>query len=248
MEICRRHTVYVLVLVGFVLMISGCGTMRVDRWGEHPDLLDRSTTVNKIALATPDLKIYQLSAGGVRELMDEWCETGSRLFSTMVTEQLSQKSVAMKPLETDKEVERELNEVYALYYAIVISINWHTMMGSPDYFPHKREDFKYSVGSLEKILKKSKADGLFIITGSDEISSGGRKALMAVGNVLSIIPGMNVGPAKGYTAVTMALFDKSGAMLWYNQLGNSGQVDLREPGDVQLVSKHLLRSFPRVGK
>lgn len=232
-----------LAVVWLVLIASGCApALRT----VHPELESRAKSIHTVGLAPPDVRIYQLTAGGVTELMDDWCSQGRTNFTDSVIKELTKKSDRAKALELDKESRQELEDVVALYNAIAISIIWHTTP-SENAFPEKIKNFEYSVGPIDKLLKKYKSDALLVVQGYDEISTGGRKALMAVGNILGAVTGIE-GPHKGVTMVRMGLLDKTGTLLWYNDLGNVGGYDLRDKGNVADISEALLYEFPRVGK
>ncbi len=232
-----------LSLVWLVLIASGCApALRT----VHPELESRAKSIHAVGLARPDVRIYQLTAGGVKELMDDWCDQGRTNLTDSVIRELKKKSAQAKALELDKESQQELEDVVALYNAITTSIIWHTTP-SENAFPEKIKNFEYSVGPIDKLLKKYKSDALLVVQGYDEISTGGRKALMAVGNVLGAVTGIQ-GPHKGITVVSIGLIDKTGALLWYNDWGNAGDFDLRNKGNVADISEALLYQFPRLGK
>jgi hypothetical protein len=108
----------------------------------------------------------------------------------------------------------------------------------------KLERFEYSVGSVERILQKANAEALLLAYGFDEISTGGRKVLQAVGNILPFVPRVS----SGTTGLCAALVDPAGTILWYNIEARTGGYDLREPqGAVNFVRVTLV-NFPRLGK
>jgi hypothetical protein len=232
-----------LSLVWLVMIASGCApALRT----VHPELESRAKSIHAVGLAPPDVRICQLTAGGVKELMDDWCKLGKSNLTDSVIRELAKKSVRAKVLELDKESQQELEEVVALYNAIATSIIWHTTP-SENAFPEKIKNFEYSVGPIDKLLKKYKSDALLVVHGYDEISTGGRKALMAVGNVLGAVTGIE-GPRQGVTVVSIGLLDRTGALLWYDDWGNVGGYDLRDKGNVANITEALLYQFPRLGK
>jgi len=232
-----------LSLVWLVMIASGCvPALRT----VHPELESRGKSIHAVGLASPDVRIYQLTAGGVKELMDDWCDKGETNLKDSVIRELAKKSVRAKALDLDSESKQELEDVMALYNAIATSIIWHTNP-SENAFPEKIKNFEYSVGPIDKLLKKYKSDALLVVYGYDEISTGGRKALMAVGNVLGAVTGIE-GPRKGVTVVSMGLLDRTGSLLWYNDWANAGDYDLRDKGNSADITEALLDQFPRLGK
>ena len=232
-----------LSLVWLVMIASGCVPALHT---VHPELESRAKSIHAVGLASPDVRIYQLTAGGVKELMDDWCDQGETNLKDSVIRELAKKSVRAKALDLDSESKQELEDVMALYNAIATSVIWHTT-NAENAFPEKIKNFEYSVGPIDKLLKKYKSDALLVVYGYDEISTGGRKALMAVGNVLGAVTGIE-GPRKGVTVVSMGLLDRTGSLLWYNYWGNVGGYDLRDKGNSADITEALLDQFPRLGK
>ncbi len=238
----RRGTVKILVgLAAATLLVVLAGCMPAVKWGVHPELTERAKAVHAIGVAPASVKIYQLSAGGARELVSEWSDTGRRNVMSAVVAQITGKSVAVKTVNAERETADELEDVYRLYEAIATSITWHTYPGE-HLFPEKVKRFEYSVGPIDGILKKCKSDALLVVYARDEISTGGRKALMALGSI-PLIGG--AAPHRGITAVSMGLFDRSGALLWYNDLGNAGDFDLRDSRSAAAVINNVMATFPR---
>ncbi len=238
------HRSTVKILMGFAaaaLLVIFTGCMPAVKWGVHPDLTERAKVVHAIGVAPASVKIYQLSAGGVKELMSEWSDAGRRNVMSAVCAEIARKSVAVKTVEAEKETAGELEDVFRLYEAIATSITWHTYPGE-DLFPEKVKRFEYSVGPIDRILKKGKSDALLVVYAHDEISTGGRKALMALSSV-PLIGG--AAPRRGITAVSMGLFDRAGALLWYNDLGNAGDFDLRDARSTAVVINHVMATFPK---
>lgn len=42
----------------------------------HPEFETRTRDIKTAGLISPDIKIFELTAGGVRELKDDWCQKG----------------------------------------------------------------------------------------------------------------------------------------------------------------------------
>jgi hypothetical protein len=211
----------------------------------HPDLEARAKKIKVTAIAPPDVEIYSLSAGGVTELMDDWSDSGKENLKKAVVVTFKEGNSRVKNVsEKNKRIKKELEEVQALYRAVRRSIYAHTYPGGMNYFAHKAKDFNYSVGPIDKILKRYKADAMIIIYGYDEISTGGRKALKAASTVLQVFGGPGV--RSGVTAVSLAVVDRKGTVLWHNYLGNAGGYDLRKYKNVEIIVDRLLAKYPGV--
>jgi len=78
--------------------------------------------------------------------------------------------------------------------------------------------------------------------GSDEISSSGRQALQ----VLGVLTGMM--PRSGITAISFALVDASGSVLWYDIKGGQGNFDLGKYDSVLQLVAGALDELPKSDK
>lgn len=211
----------------------------------HPELDRRAKTVRVVGLLPPDIKIYELSAGGVTELRDEWSAAGRDAVVRGLTAAFAERGVAVKPLGLDKDQQRSMDDVTVLYRAVSSSIIEHTYKAYP--FQTKLERFDYSVGALDALLQKTQADAVVIVYGVDQISTNGRKALRGVGLVLGAVTGQAV-VSSGMTALNIALVDRSGTVLWYKIAGDSGGFDLRDDNSARSFVQGLVADFPAVGR
>ncbi len=234
-----------LLTLALGVLLSGCAkNIRT-----IPDLAERVRKIKIVALARPDVKIYEVSAGGLHELRVEWSEKGRENVAKAVLDRFRGSPVEIRLLEPDSDTEQELNEVLALFEAVSQSIILHTYseQNNPNVFPDKVKNFEYSVGSLETLLRKSGADALLLLTGVDEVATGGKKAL----NVLGVVTGIAVGAVTGVpivprmegTAMRVALADKSGAIVWYN-INGSVTTDLLDPDSSGDFVSDTLSHFP----
>jgi hypothetical protein len=222
-----------LLLVVSLISIAACAPAA---YRMHPDFQARYKEVSSTWLPDPDVKVYELSAGGVRELRDDWCATAKSNVLNVIQDGMKEKSLKLTMLTPDAEAAVELEEVMQLYTAVSSSIIAHTYLWV---FPEKVKAFEYSVGPIDGLLKKADADALLIFTGEDEISTGGRKALQAAGAILGITI------RSGITAVSLALIDRSGEVLWYEIRGSEGGHDLRDPQSCARLIGHLVNDLPR---
>jgi hypothetical protein len=231
-------------LIAFVLVATtGCVTTPdwyrkyQQPYRAHPDLARRTQGVKTLGIL-PEIKIYELSAGGDTELRDDWSATGRETVLKALAEAFKDRGIAIKPLTVDE-------DVVALYRAVSYSIVEHTYKHPP--FPTKLENFDYSVGPVDDVLRKSQTDAFLIVYGIDEISTAGRKALRGVGLVLGSVTGQPV-LSKGTTALNIALVDRSGAVLWYKIAGDDGGYDLRDGKSAKAFIQRMVADFPSVGR
>lgn len=246
MSYSKKNLPVLLTILFLLLMIFGCAAPACRT---HPEFETRSKTIKTVGMFPPDIKIYQLTAGDVRELMDDWCAKGKENVTKSIVEGFKEKPIQLKSLTLDEESKEEIEDIVALYEAVSVSIYLHTY--SPAFlFPEKQKNFDYSIGSVEEVLKKCKADALIFVYGSCEISTGGRQALMATGILLTGVTGVYVGPRAGITTISVALIDKSGSILWYSVKSDKGSwgYDLRNPESAEKLVKSILSDFSRAVK
>jgi len=240
----KKSLIYFSILL-LVLLSLGCAAQKAYRI--NPEFESHARSVTTPQLIPPDIKIYELSAGGVEELIDEWSAKGKENVTKSIIDELSDKEVEIKTASLDEELKGELEEVQALYMAVHNSILLHTY-NTNNLFPDKQKNFDYSIGPIDKILQKFNSDSLIFAYGYDQISTGGRKALMVLGMLLGAATGVYVAPSYGVTAVSVALVDSSGTVLWYNVNANAGSFDLRDEKSCRSLVKGLLRDFPQIKK
>lgn len=239
-----------LFAAGLCLLLSGCAPKN---FRTNPELAAKSQGIKTVAFAPPDIKIYEISAGGVPELRDEWSEQGRDNVAKAIISRFNGSPLEVRPYRPDDDTAREYREILALFEAVSQSIILHTFSGNnnPNIFPDKVNNFDYSVGSLELLLKKSEGDGLLIVSGEDEIATSGKKVL----NALGIVTGLAVGAFTGLAVmpkvegarVRAAFIDRHGTILWYNIVGSSTN-DLRIPESSADILTTTLEGFPGLGK
>jgi hypothetical protein len=240
----RKSLVFVLVLC-LLSMAFGCAPITRT---VHPEFETRTRDIKTAGLLSPDIKIYEFTAGGMRELRDDWCSQGKENVQKAVIGCLLEKPFAIKPITLEKDMEDEMEDIYALFRAVSASIVLHTQ--GDNRFPEKVKNFDYSVGSVENILKRYGVEGLIFVTGYDEISTAGRKVLKVVGIIASAAlaaaagGGAVIAPRSGITLVSVALVDPSGSILWYNIRGSEGSHDLRNPESTSKFVRDVLSNYP----
>lgn len=223
-----------------LFVVFGCAP---PAYRAHPELEMRSNNITTPQLIPPDIKVYELTAGGVQELRDDWCSTGKENALKLLIEAFKEKQIEIKMIPIDKDIEEELEDIQALYRAVSISILLHTY-NQNFLFPEKQKNFDYSIGPIDKILHKYNADSLIFVYGSDEISTGGRKALTTAGIIIGAFTGVVITPRAGITALSVALVDPAGTILWYSIKGSQGEHDLRDYESTANLVKAILSDFP----
>jgi hypothetical protein len=233
-----------LILAG--LLISACAT--APRYRAHPQLNSKIKNVRTITVIPLKVDVYQVTAGGVKEKMDEWCTQAKRNVLTAIEGELESrpllniKSFSETFMSDDQRFNFE--QTGALFNAINSSIIFHTYGQPVHRFPEKIENFDYTLGPEVRQLS-DQADALLFVRGVDNIATAGRKAVQAGSVILGALVGVQVTPNLGVTAVNLALVDAdTGDVLWYNFHASAGDHDLRNPIDTTAMVMDILKDFP----
>ncbi len=186
----------------------------------------RAAELQSILLLTPDVKVNSLSAGDVKEEIPEWSEQARQLVIETVQAEMAARGRKLKILDPKTRYRKTVDDVKDLHLAVMSSIYEHTLYepGNLNIFPERIAHFDYSVGSVEKLLKAYRVDGMLIIRGEDNISTSGRKAL----GVVSALNPFSQGQLGGMTFLEATLTDASGDVLWFVIKWNAGDYDLRD--------------------
>ena len=236
--------IFSLILIG--LLISACATP--PRYRAHPQLNTKIEKIKTITVVPLKIDVYQVTAGGVKEKMDEWCMQAKRNIITTIEDDLKLrpllniKSLPETLMSEDQKI--NLEQTGALFEAVNSSIIVHTYGQTIHLFPEKVQNFNYTLGSEVRQLS-DQTDALLLVRGVDNISTGGRKALQAGSVILGALVGVQVTPNLGATAVNLALVDaNTGEVLWFNFHASAGDHDLRDPINTTAMVMDILKDFP----
>ena len=236
-------------LIQFLLAFSifaGCAT--TPNYRSNPQFTEKFNTTKRILLIPLKTDVYQITAGGVKEKMDEWTFQAKRNVMTAIQDELKKKPLLFtQPFEElllSAERKNNLDETRALYDAVSSTIMFHTYGLPAHRFQDKITNFDYSLGPEIKELAGD-VDAVLFVSCVDHIATAGRKALQTGSVILGALVGVYVGPEMGITTVSIALVDAdSGFILWYNMHSSGGDHDLRDPINTNTLVKDLLKEFP----
>ena len=236
------HALFAILLFALGLL-AGCATAP---YRAHPQFDERARSIKTVAMTPPDVKVYELSAGGVPELIDEWSEQGKTSAATAVKSLLAEKGAfTFKDFSPgdDPKLNETYDEVRALFEAVATSVILHTYHPALT-IPERKDNFSYSLGPIQDLASAIDADALLFVYGQDHISTGGRKALMAVGLIVGLATRVYVGPGAGVSRLIVALVDpRTGDILWFNMGQAGGAYDLRDPTSAKSLVTPIFESF-----
>jgi hypothetical protein len=222
-------------LLLLALILGACAPKNV-----HPEIAARGRTIRTIGIVRPEVSVYALSAGGQRDLISEWSEAGRNNLLTAAVKGLSGRSTRLEVVRPGEGMAALLDDVRPLAAAVGATVSGQAYLDAP--VLDRRGPFVHSVGSLGSEPERNGVDALLVMTAVDEISSAGRRALIAVGKITGLLFGRP--PRKGETVISMMLLDRDGAVLWYDELREAGDYDLRSRRSVEKAVGKVLASFP----
>ena len=218
----------------------------------HPELAERAKEIKTAVILPPRIDVFQLSAGGMKEKIDEWSAEATKNVLAAIEETLKDSSGLAFRLVSEEslpmEAKSNLEETHALFDAVNTSVILHTYGPREQLFQDKIDRFDYSLGEDVLGLGNGNADVLLLVSGVDHVSTGGRIALQVAALLAGAAARTVLIPQGGATALAAALVDaRSGAILWYNFVRSSGGHDLRDAASAGKLVKELLENFP-IGK
>lgn len=238
-----RHIGSLLTALFALLLLAGTLHAGEEQsFRAHPDFAHRMKNIRTIAILRPDVKVFEIAAGGVKELRQEWCDAACMNFQSAFVAEFQRFGYDFKILDQTQDDSSELREILSLYDDVVTSVLRHAYSG-PQLFPAKTENFDYTIGQIDALLEPVGADALLLIRGTDEISSTGRKTMQTFGILAGAALGVVMTPNMGMTMVIASLVDRSGDILWFNIRGGSGGYDLRDPESAAKLASQSLDGF-----
>ncbi|OGX23958.1 MAG: hypothetical protein A3D10_01695 [Omnitrophica WOR_2 bacterium RIFCSPHIGHO2_02_FULL_48_11] len=209
----RQAAFLIVIILGAFL--SGCtSTLR-----KAPGYDQTINRVKTIAVMPPDVEVYKLTAGNVRELMDEWSTQSKRFIKKSLETHLAERfGFNIKFVEEDwlKTNHKELwNTHRALYNAVAISALLHSYPGE-NIFQTKVKNFDYTLGpDVAELASVCGADAFLFIYGFDHEATAGRVALWWWNLVVGAATGVTILPTNP-SALMLGLVDgKTGDVIWF---------------------------------
>lgn len=228
--------------LSFLAVLQGCG----------PSLHELAVSAfenqvksyKTIGMGPPDMLLYELTTGGVREYIDEWSDAASRNFFAAAAKELKFSAVDVRPLELQKEAETELEDVYYLYRAVSRSMRLNSTYRKLLDCGDEQTCRDFAVGPLGRLFANQNVDAVLLLHGWSEIESAGRakarRASKAVAFASAFAPVRVEAIRDPGTFVSMALVDRSGTVIWYTTVLTGKGYDLRDAGRVDDLTKQMI--------
>lgn len=225
------------VIVNFI----GCASTTYRASPNYPNIVKEIKT---LAVMPPDVKMFEISAGGMTQQMDEWSETAK----VNITQALKKEFADRYEIKIKFIDEKWLKDNYAeawrknrsLYNAVSNSAYSHGFPGVGS-FPHKLEKFDYTLGpEITQLSAALEADALLFVWGVDYEVTGGRAAVeffqAALVGVYYFHPSI----------LTMGLVNsKTGDLDWISIPSNSSEYNFRNPKHIESLVRCLTSSYAK---
>jgi hypothetical protein len=239
MKACAGRWLAAGVLVAGWLL-GGCATAPVTQ-KVHASAAARVPALQRVVIAPIDAELAELTAGGVLEPRAEWTTAATQNLAAALAGQTGYTRLEA-PALTAEDTRAELEEVQALLRAITINRLASTVPGRGIPFPAADGPLSYNTDPLTHEAQAWQADAVLYVFIRDSFASAGRKSLLALSLVGAAFTGVAVVPAMGSTAMSAALVDRDGTVLWFNH--SLGGHDPRTPEGAQALVRDLLRGLP----
>lgn len=213
-----------LVFAG-AAMLAACTHTTASAARARPDFATRLPSIRSAALLTLDVKEYEVSAGGVPELKEDWSSAAQRAVHDALTAELRARQIELRRVEPEPDTAEEIEDLRALTEAVNASIR----------FPNAR--FDYSLGPVNALADRYKVDALVFVWARARLPTGGRK-------VVAALLGSGAGAEVGQIAISIV--DRTGEVLWFDHralVGASG--DLQHPGTTAELMHAIVGDLPR---
>ncbi len=240
----KRFTVGITALIS-VVFLSGC-TSYVKKSTTFDSNISRTKV---IAVMPADIEVYQFSAGGIRELMDEWSDQAKELVRQALEKHFASRyGFEIKFIDEKwlKENDKELWETNrGLYTAVAVSALLHAYPG-PNTFPDKIKNFDYTLGEeIQALAKLCGADALLFIHGFDHEATAGRVALFWWNVLMGVATGVTILPTNP-SFMAMGLADgTTGEVEWFKINPPETEYSFRNQNHMDSLIEWMTRDFLR---
>ena len=239
MKKCKRRPFYQLAVIVLLFPLAACTMAGKPSVGS--DVRDGSLSLpDKLLVLPVTVSISEISAGGVVQEDPIWSKEGESAMTLAVKEYFTKRgATSLQSMPEMSDEEEELVHEHILLYDAVAS-QAYIAANMPAYgWSHLAADFHYTLGNGLRFLKqKSGADAALIVIGYDSISTGGRKAMVAIAALAGV--GMPLGSSK----VLVGIVDlEDGDILWFQHSFAQGNLDLRKPEDASTLFAKAMEGY-----
>lgn len=200
----------------------------------------------RLLLLPIDIRVHEISAGGVVEKVDAWSQRATQAANTYVRS-LDERDdgIALMPVPTLSGEEQAALDQHVALYDVVAYTAYSAQRSNDPVWRKRGDDLDYTIGpGLGALADKSGADAALVIIGSDHISSTGRKAANVALTFVGALIGVAAVPHGGEAFVSAGVVDlRTGRLLWFDT-HRSSNLDLDEEKGVKAVLDAIFKNYP----
>lgn len=242
---CARFDLIALVVL--VLVLGGCATGAPTAYRVHYSLHEDPVrpAPTTMVLLPPDIKVSEVSAGGVVEEVPAWTEKATANIKRGITAYAATKAnLKIFTFPTIAENERAVvDEHLALYDVVAGNAYQVTTVGGPAW-KHKADHFDYTLGDgLAFLKKRTGADAGLLVIGRHQIATGGR---VAASVLAALFGGAYLPTSRNFLTLGVVDFE-TGDILWFNYTVGASGKDMQKVENAGAIVKRLLEEFPGIG-
>ncbi|MCA0445598.1 MAG: hypothetical protein LCH54_05155 [Bacteroidetes bacterium] len=221
-----------LVFAG--MTISGC-TSDYTRFSSNGH--QQIKQIKKVGIITPDVKVYELGAGGANTPLGKQTEIARNfLFENT---KVSLQNLGMKVRKIDLQGGDSLlfQETLAMYRTVDDAI-----LGKKTSDTKKK--FEYDLGSLDSLALYYDVDAFLFLRGYDTEPSSNRSAAAVAGVVTGVLFGVGV-ILHEPSFLSVGLADRDGKILFYNFNNEMDTWNYTKEKDVKKLTEKLFKEFSK---
>ena len=191
----------------------------------------------KVVIMPPDVELFSMSMGGVREPRADWTEQAQKHLQQGLMNQRGNLPHQLSALPI--ELHDPMAEISGLHGAVAKSIYLHHIQSDLN-LPTKNGELRWTLGeAVNELRNQTQAEYALFVWIRDSYASAERKAAMVAMALLGV--GLVGGSQVGYASLVNL---KHGQVVWFNAM-NRPNGDLREAHAAEETVQALLRNFPR---
>lgn len=224
------------LLLLFTVTVTACAHTQTQKIKTY-----KISVSNPAVLLMPvDIKLTELSAGGILETRADWTTSARNRVQNGLQSALQSKDTRLvrytKP-ESGK-TQYAQSQLIKLHEVVGGVISLYTVLPAAEP-PTKKDRFEWTLGPGAVALHDHyNADYALFVHIRDSYATAGRKALIIAGILFGV--GVAGGNQVGYATLVDL---RTGRIVWFNRLSNPSG-DLRTAASAKLVVKNLLSGIP----
>ncbi len=228
------------------LLAAGCATPRGavnEGFGKNPDL----PLPHRVLFVKPDIRVHEVSAGGVVEKVDDWSvQASNNAIQSLQDAVAAQHLFELVSVANVPDADKTTLEQHAVLYGLVSASAYGARASRFQAWRQRGEQFDYTLGpGLKDIARHSNVEAAVFLVGTDYISTAGRKAAMVFGILAGALTGVVIVPASMPAFMSMGIVDmRSGNLVWYSTDIRAGSSDLRDPAVMKSLVDTMLQTYP----